>query len=55
VNLVNLRASIENNLWTFAAWAKNVTDKDYNAEFSPGGFTFRAQPRTWGVDLTRRL
>lgn len=55
VNLVNLRASIENELWTFTAWSRNVTDKDYNAEFSPGGFTFRAPPRTWGVDLTRRF
>ncbi|GER05129.1 TonB-dependent receptor [Iodidimonas nitroreducens] len=55
VNLVNLRATIENDDWSLTAWAKNVGDKDYNAEFSPGGFTFRAQPRTWGVDLTRRL
>ena len=26
-----------------------------NAEFSPGGFVFKAAPRRWGVDFTMRF
>jgi iron complex outermembrane receptor protein len=55
VNLVDLRASIGNEVWSLTGWARNLTDKAYNGEFSPGGFTYRAPPRTWGFDLTRRF
>jgi hypothetical protein len=34
------------------AWSKNLTDKKYNAEFSTGGFLWRALPRRYGVDFT---
>jgi hypothetical protein len=48
------------------AWSKNLTDEDYNAEWSPGpqffpnpgytnNFVFKAQPLVWGVDLTYRF
>ena len=30
---------------------KACTDKRYNAEFSPGGFLWRAPPRRYGVDF----
>ena len=52
VSLVNLRLGLQQaGKWSVAAWAKNLTNKLYNAEFSPGGFLWRAQPRTYGVDF----
>jgi hypothetical protein len=29
-----------------------LANKQYNAEFSPGGFLWRAPPRRYGVDFT---
>ncbi len=52
VNLVNLRAGLEGERWTLTAWSKNLTDKLYNAEFSAGGFLWRAPPRRYGLDYT---
>ncbi|HXY96037.1 MAG TPA: TonB-dependent receptor [Steroidobacteraceae bacterium] len=52
VNLIDLRAGIEGERWTVTAWSKNLTNKIYNAEFSPGGFLWRALPRRYGVDFT---
>jgi len=52
VNLIDLRAGIEGERWTVTAWSKNLTNKLYNAEFSPGGFLWRALPRRYGVDFT---
>jgi iron complex outermembrane recepter protein len=52
VSLVNLRAGIESEDWTLTAWSKNLTDKIYNAEFSTGGFLWRAPPRRFGLDFT---
>ena len=52
VNLLNLRAGLNADRWSVTAWAKNLTDKQYNAEFSAGGFLWRAPPRRYGVDLT---
>jgi iron complex outermembrane recepter protein len=52
VNLVNLRAGLDADRWSVTAWSKNLTNKIYNAEFSPGGFLWRAPPRRYGVDLT---
>ena len=52
VNLVDLRAGLEGQQWSVTAWSKNLTDKHYNAEFSPGGFLWRALPRRYGVDFT---
>jgi iron complex outermembrane receptor protein len=33
------------------AFAANLFDETYNAEFSPGGFVFRARPRRYGVEI----
>jgi iron complex outermembrane receptor protein len=70
VNLLNLRAGIETDSWSLVAWSRNLTDEEYNAEWSPGpnfgpfpfpnpgyanNFVFKAQPRVWGVDLTYRF
>jgi len=51
VNLIDLRAGVEGDRWTVTAWSKNLTNKLYNAEFSPGGFLWRALPRRYGVDF----
>jgi iron complex outermembrane recepter protein len=52
VSLINLRTGIEGERWTLTAWSKNLTNKIYNAEFSAGGFLWRAPPRRYGVDYT---
>ena len=56
VSLVDLRMGLQGQKWTVTAWSKNLTNKIYNAEFSPGnvggaGFLWRALPRRYGVDL----
>jgi iron complex outermembrane receptor protein len=55
VNLLDLRASLKSDVWEITLWSKNVLNKRYNTEYSTGGFLFRGQPQTWGVDLTRRF
>ena len=55
VDLVDARVGIEGNSWSLTAWTKNLFNKKYNAEFSPGGFVFKAEPRRWGVDLTKNF
>jgi iron complex outermembrane receptor protein len=52
VNLIDLRAGVEADRWTVTAWSKNLTNKLYNEEFSPGGFLWRALPRRYGIDFT---
>ncbi|MGC1459923.1 MAG: TonB-dependent receptor [Steroidobacteraceae bacterium] len=52
VNLFDLRAGLEGSHWTVTAWSKNLTNTRYNAEFSAGGFLWRAEPRRYGVDFT---
>jgi iron complex outermembrane receptor protein len=51
VSLLNARLGIQGDQWNLTAWGKNLTDKIYNAEFSPGGFLFRARPRTYGLEF----
>ena len=55
VSLVDMRGGLESPKWSLTAWSKNLTDKRYNAEFSTGGFLWRAQPRTYGVEYTYRF
>jgi iron complex outermembrane receptor protein len=57
VNLLDLRLGISgnSNSWSVTAWERNVNDVKYNAEFSPGGFVFKAKPRRWGVDFTKNF
>ncbi len=52
VSLVDLRTGLDATRWSLMAWSKNLTNKLYNAEFSPGGFLWRAPPRMYGVDYT---
>lgn len=51
ISLVNLRIGVQTDKWTVTAWSKNLTNTIYNAEFSPGGFLWRALPRRYGVDF----
>lgn len=55
VDLVDLRASLQGDAWSFSVWGKNVFDEVYNAEYSAGGFLFRAQPQRWGADISYRF
>jgi iron complex outermembrane recepter protein len=66
VGLLNVRLGIDGTSWSATVWAKNLTDKQYNAEWSPGpmffpnpgytnNFVFKALPRRWGVDLNYRF
>ena len=60
VSLVDLRLGLQSKQWTVTAWSKNLFNKIYNAEFSPGnvggaGFLWRALPRRYGIDLDYRF
>ncbi|MDY6948027.1 MAG: TonB-dependent receptor, partial [Pseudomonadota bacterium] len=66
VQLVNVRLGLDGGAWSATLWAKNLTDEEYNAEWSPGpqffpspgytnNFVFKALPRRWGIDLTYRF
>ncbi|MBI1392505.1 MAG: TonB-dependent receptor [Alphaproteobacteria bacterium] len=52
VNLVDLRGGVKGERWSLMGFARNAFDEEYNAEFSPGGFVFKARPRVYGVDFT---
>jgi iron complex outermembrane receptor protein len=55
VNLLDFRIGIEGENWSVIGWQRNANDVHYNAEFSPGGFVFKAKPRRWGVDFVRQF
>lgn len=57
VDLTNIRMGVANpsGKWQITAWMKNVFDKAYNAEFVAGGFAYRADPRTYGIDFGYRF
>jgi iron complex outermembrane receptor protein len=55
VSLVDVRMGLEGGKWALSAWSKNLFDKKYNTEFSPGGFLWKALPRLYGIDLTYRF
>jgi iron complex outermembrane receptor protein len=55
VNLVDVRAGVRNDHWSLTAFATNLFDEKYNAEFSPGGFVFKARPRIYGVEASYRF
>jgi iron complex outermembrane recepter protein len=66
VELVNVRVGLDSESWSATVWVKNLTDEEYNAEWSPGpqffpnpgytnNFVFKALPRRWGVDIAYRF
>ena len=66
VSLLNMRFGVDGSSWSAGVWAKNLTDREYNAEWSPGpmffpnpgyanNFVFKAMPRRWGADLSYRF
>jgi iron complex outermembrane receptor protein len=55
IDLVDARLGLEGENWSLVAFAENLFDEEYNAEFSPGGFVFKARPRRYGAELTFRF
>ncbi|WP_417318571.1 TonB-dependent receptor [Emcibacter sp.] len=55
VDLLDARVTVEWDDWALSAWGKNLGNEIYNAEFSPGGFVFKAKPRRFGVELKKRF
>ncbi|WP_245806148.1 TonB-dependent receptor [Erythrobacter donghaensis] len=52
VDLVDARAGLKfDNGMSVTAFAQNLFDETYNAEFSPGGFVFRARPARYGIEF----
>jgi iron complex outermembrane receptor protein len=51
VDVVDARAGVTFNGISVTAFAQNLFNEIYNAEFSPGGFVFRARPRRYGVEI----
>ena len=55
VDLLDWRVGIEGESWSLVGWQRNFNDVQYNAEFSPGGFVFKAKPRRWGIDFIKEF
>jgi iron complex outermembrane recepter protein len=55
IDLVNARLGIEDESWSATLFAENAFNEIYNAEFSPGGFVFKARPRRYGAEVTFRF
>lgn len=55
VDLVGLRVGFESPNWIITAFSENLFNEEYNTEFSPGGFVFKARPRVFGLELSRQF
>jgi len=55
VDLVDARLGVEGERWSLVAFSENLFNEKYNAEFSPGGFVFKARPRRYGLELSYRF
>ena len=54
VNLLDVRLGLQlDDNWAVTVWGRNLLDEDYHTEYSTGGFVFKAQPLTWGVDFSK--
>ena len=51
IDIVDARAGVSFDGISVTAFAQNLFDETYNAEFSPGGFVFRARPRRYGIEF----
>ncbi|WP_310496117.1 TonB-dependent receptor [Sandarakinorhabdus sp.] len=52
VDIVDARIGVAGDAWNVTAFASNLFDERYNAEFSPGGFVFKARPRRYGIEAS---
>ena len=52
VDLINANFGFEGDRWDATAWARNLADEEYLAEFELGGFVQPAPPRSYGLDFT---
>ncbi len=52
IDLVDTRLGFAGSNWSLTGFAQNLFDIKYNAEFSPGGFVFKARPRRYGVEAS---
>ena len=55
VDLVDARLGVSSDSWTMAAFASTLFNEKYNAEFSPGGFVFKARPRIYGLEASYKF
>ncbi|MBP7952112.1 MAG: TonB-dependent receptor [Sphingorhabdus sp.] len=55
VDLVDARLGVSGDAWALTAFSENLFNKEYNAEFSPGGFVFKARPRRYGVEASYKF
>ncbi len=61
INLVDLRIGFDvPDNWSLMLWAKNLTDEEYNTEFSPGpapglNFLWPARPQRWGLSFIKNF
>lgn len=56
VDLLDLRFGLDyQDEMTMTFWSKNLLDEEYNAEYSAGGFIYRAPGRQLGVDFQYRF
>ena len=51
IDIVDGRIALGGDRWSATLWGKNLTDKEYNQEFSPGGFLFKALPLRYGIEF----
>ena len=51
IDIVDARVGLGNERWNATLWGRNLTDEEYNAEFSPGGFLFKALPIRYGIEF----
>lgn len=51
IDLVDARAGVRFDGISVTAFASNLFNEEYNAEFSPGGFVFKGRPRRYGIEI----
>ena len=51
IDLFDARIGLGSEKWAVTAWGKNLGDEEYNQEFSPGGFLFKALPQRYGLEF----
>ena len=56
VDLINARASLLTaDGWNVTVWGKNLTDEEYWGETVVADFAYQAQPRTYGIEFSKKF